>query len=97
MVEELLPQLGLAGTVLAAALVIVREIRKESRVGQVKTPGQLSGRVERLETRHDRIEDSVQSQTDKLNTLHREQMKTRSIVERQGGTLDAILELVKKD
>lgn len=64
-------------------------------------PVSHNGRVQRLEdktdARFERIENKIESQTVQLDCLSKGQFETRSLVERQGGKLDAILEVLKKD
>jgi hypothetical protein len=66
--------------------------------GEVK-PRSANGRVERLEDRTDarfeRIEDKIQAQTVQLDCMTKEQFQTRALVERHGGKLDTILDVLR--
>ena len=111
---DLLSQLGLAGAIISATIVLLREIRKNAvppplplpppvphMPGSKPTvkPPSANGRVQRLEDRTDarfeRIENKIQAQTVQLDCMTKEQFQTRSLVERQGGKLDAILEVLR--
>ena len=111
--EQIFSQLGLAGAILVAVVYLLREIRKLQppplplpppvpKEGKGPTIHPTSnGRVQRLEdktdARFERIENKIESQTVQLDCLRKGQFETRSLVERQGGKLDAILEVLKKD
>ena len=115
---DIFSQLGLAGSILAATVILLREIRKITgpppplqpppqppAAGdpprETVKPRSANGRVQRLEDRTDarfeRIEDKIQAQTVQLDCMTKEQFQTRSLVERQGGKLDTILEVLKKE
>ena len=98
---ELASQLGLAGAIIAMTIILLREIRKQSSGnGYRKSKPPSNGRVQALEDRTqgkiDRLEDRIQAQGVQLDCLSREQSETRVLVERQGGKLDTILEIVRK-
>tara|TARA_B100000287_G_scaffold222171_1_gene209575 strand:+ start:610 stop:891 length:282 start_codon:yes stop_codon:yes gene_type:complete len=90
-VVQLLPQLGVAGGVIAAVVLLLREVKSlksappSMRVIPVKT-----------ETKLDAVDSKIQNQQVQLDCLSKEQAETRAIVERQGGKLDTILEIVKR-
>jgi len=106
---ELASQLGLAGAIIAATIILLREIRRSSgnsngepsgRRGRTTERPQSNGRVQALEDRTqvkiERLEDKIQAQGVQLDCLSKEQCETRVMVERQGGKLDTILEVVRR-
>lgn len=113
--SDVLSQLGLAGAIISATIILLREIRKNQAPPHIPPPPALpqvdtspkqtikpvsaNGRVQRLEdrteNRFERIEGKIQAQTVQLDCMTKEQFQTRSLVERQGGKLDAILEVLK--
>ena len=114
---ELVSQLGLAGAIIAATIVLLREIRKQSasrsyryrdeedcESGRRRKPTTIkppsNGRVQALEdkteAKMERLEDKIQAQGVQLDCLSKEQSETRALVERQGGKLDTILEIVRR-
>ena len=112
--SDVLSQLGLAGAIISATIILLREIRKnqaphippppvlphvDTSPKQTIKPASANGRVQRLEdrteSRFERIEGKIQAQTVQLDCMTKEQFQTRPLVERQGGKLDAILEVLK--
>mgnify|MGYP001209646465 CR=1 FL=1 len=97
MEAELLGQLGVAGGVIAAVILLLREIRK-GRPDTANSNG--TRRVTDLETRTDKklekLDTKIESQGVQLDCLSREQAETRSVVSHQSGKLDAILEIVRR-
>ena len=100
---DLASQLGLAGAIITATIVLLREIRKQS--NGVESSRKLkhshhNGRVQALEDRTqgqiDRLENKLQTQGVQLDDLSREQSQTRTLVERQAGKLDTILEMLRR-
>jgi len=88
---QLIGQLGVAGGVIAAVILLLREVR------QLKAaPHSVSTRRGKEDNKIDSLDCRIQTQQVQLDCLSKEQAETRATVERQGGKLDTILEIVKR-
>jgi hypothetical protein len=90
---ELASQLGLAGAIIAATIILLREIRRAShtngdrnaRRSDTERPpsnGRVRALEDRTQSKMDRLEDKMQSQGVQLDCLSKEQVETRAVVER---------------
>lgn len=101
--EAIFSQLGTAGAVIAATIILLREIRKgneaPSKRGDTMRPPS-NGRIQALEDKHDtkieRLDMKIQSQSAQLDSLTKEQAEVRAIVEKQGGKLDTIIRIMRR-
>jgi len=95
-------ELGTAGAIIAATIILLREIRKSTPKVRRDTvrPSSANGRVQALEdkteARIERLDTKIASQGVQLDCMAREQAEVRSTLERQGGKLDTILEIVRR-
>ena len=100
--DAVLSQLGTAGAVIAATIILLREIRKgngDHKKGDTVRPPS-NGRIQALEDKQDtkieRLDTKIQSQSAQLDSLTREQAELRAMVEKQGGKLDTIIRIMRR-
>jgi len=100
--HEMLTELGTAGAIVAATIILLREIRKSTPKTRRDTsrPPATDGKVKALEDRHEAkielLDTKIASQTVQLDCLAREQAEVRSTLERQGGKLDTIISMIRR-
>lgn len=88
---QLIGQLGVAGGVIAAVILLLREVR------QLKSaPQSINAKRAKEDDKIGSLDRRIQTQQVQLDCLSKEQAETRATVERQGGKLDTILEIVKR-
>jgi uncharacterized coiled-coil protein SlyX len=100
--HEMVTELGTAGAIVAATIILLREIRKSTpkpaRHDTKRPPS--NGRVQALEDKTDakieRLDTKIAGQTVQLDCLTREQAEVRSTLERQGGKLDTIISMIRR-
>jgi len=100
--HEMLTELGTAGAIIAATIILLREIRKSTpkvRRDTVRPPS-ANGRVQALEDKTEakieRLDTKIASQGVQLDCMAREQSEVRSTLERQGGKLDTIISMIRR-
>jgi uncharacterized coiled-coil protein SlyX len=100
--HEMVTELGTAGAIIAATIILLREIRKATPKARRDTlrPPSANGRVQaledRTEARIERLDTKIASQTTQLDCMAREQAEVRSTLERQGGKLDTIISMIRR-
>ena len=102
--HEMVTELGTAGAIVAATIILLREIRKStpktSRRDTMRPASNGNGRVQALEDKTDakieRLDTKIAGQTVQLDCMAREQAEVRSTLERQGGKLDTIIGMIGK-
>lgn len=98
----MLTELGTAGAIIAATIILLREIRKATPKARRDTvrPPSANGRVQALEDKTEakieRIDTKIASQSVQLDCMAREQSEVRSTLERQGGKLDTIISMIRR-
>lgn len=92
MEPSLLAELGVAGTIVAAVVVLLRQVNA-LHINKKEQGPPTNGRV-------DKLRDATQAQFDlldgKIQDLTREQSETRVLVERLAAKLDTILDIVRR-
>jgi len=101
--HEMLTELGTAGAIVAATIILLREIRKSTPKASKRDttrPPATDGRVKALEDRHgakiELLDTKIASQNVQLDCLAREQAEVRATLERQGGKLDTIISMIRR-